>query len=570
MEKIIADLFGLTFSSVPAPLQGDLKALKNRYLGSVGQFLSKISTLYELGGQDPDMEDLLNDEVYITTLKNQLEMAFSMSETMLKNSLKVISSTTLTYCKPESLDRVSGILKDAGFNDPKSELGKRDFQELGSRSGSSNSSSRGSASNRRRKIIKISKSDRNRAVNLTKEEEEKKREELEQKRKIAEGRQKKNKKSLAINSQSFAVPKRRLGSKKDSAAVTQPKNEQSQKTTTMTNIMMSQIDQTVPESSSSSGEEDKMQVSTIDPSRDVFKDKERADSARGIKRARGVKAHATGQGRPKVSRSILMSQIPQALDDDDSDDDSDDIEGNVKGKRRGGAAGDAIDIVTNEDSENDRGTTPSFHKPVQRVKQLIDQKKGLRAGKGKGDEKKEVKKASKKRFTLLSQINTLGDDDSDDEDSDDDQVQAVAQNTRARTRGLKRATKTATKGTKPTGGSDSKKDQKNQNRMVDVGGDDDKREEEAQDLSTDYFKINRFEIEDLKSNMEAKHVSALVVKSHDKVIVGGRWFGIWELERNDDNEFLCAKKLVNQCKRNSQSSYFYSFSPFSSPFLLIY
>lgn len=66
---------------------------------------------------------------------------------------------------------------------------------------------------------------------------------------------------------------------------------------------------------------------------------------------------------------------------------------------------------------------------------------------------------------------------------------------------------------------------------------------------SDEFEIENFPIISATSKIDTQYISALLVRNKKNLIIGGRWFGIWDLEKSDNNlNFDCNKRIVNQCK----------------------
>lgn len=71
--------------------------------------------------------------------------------------------------------------------------------------------------------------------------------------------------------------------------------------------------------------------------------------------------------------------------------------------------------------------------------------------------------------------------------------------------------------------------------------------------STEEFKMESYELTSSVTDIEFEHISCLFVRSPTKMIIGGRWFGIYECEKdNSDNTIMTKKKLVDSCKIKSQ------------------
>lgn len=443
MEKTLAELFGLTFNNVPESIKDDLKDLKSNYLALVVNSLTKISKFFEEISKDKNLKSKLDSKLFLDNVKTQLQMSLAMTESALNNSMEMIVNMAKTISGSQISSKLEPIIEDTGMSFSVSLLSKRSYDEM-------------------------SKGDK------SKESDSRIKDEVRKKRKVVEGRQKKGKNDVVVNSQTFVTPRSRGIKKKPNA--TQGKVEQSQKTTTMTMVMNSQIDQTVPDSDTSSDEDDKMQVSTI------------KDTQRGSKSSSNPQFK---KPQPIVNpAALLFSQIPQAIGDDSDSSDEED-----------GAGGKIMDS-SHEGKKAD--STPSFKIPKKLKKEL---------------EKKieEEVKVDVNKFSLMSQL-PQNDDVSSSED-DMEEIKPKKRVVKKKTRSTRRASR-------------NEDMQENNNTS-----------------GNERLKVQHFKIVSPTSKIDTQYISALVVKNSDSLIVAGRWFGIWELEKTDDGkQYECSKRLVNQCK----------------------
>jgi hypothetical protein len=429
MEKIIAQLFGSDFSSIPAPLQKQIKDMKTDHLSQIGNFFTKISKIFE-GLQSDNSPIDPEDPLFLSMVQTQISQNLEICQTILNSTHASIESTIENFENPKNPKKKSKKSKTQ-TKKPKSFLKKREKVE----------------------------SDEEEISQMLDEQAEQDKQEIEDK-------PVKKQKMPKINSQTFAVPRRKYMKK---TAKTQLKDQPTQKSTTATMVMMSQIDQTVPDSSSSE-DEDKMQISTI-------------QATPTPKTNSGQKSGSS----VKVNKNMLFSQIPQGFGDDSDDSDEDDDGG-----------------------KNSKNSTPTFNAP--------DVKKdGKKDGKnGRNLRGKNVRKKNVNKFSLMSQIPTVDDDDdSESEEVEDMDVKAPAVKTRA----VK-----------------DEEDKQKKMEVIDLGDD-------------SKYLIHPYEIAEIPKSLDSEYVSSLVVKNHNTLIVGGRWFGIWELQRDQsEGLYICKNKLVTESK----------------------
>lgn len=483
MERILAQLFGLTFDNTPSSIKSELKDLKLGYLSLIVNSLTKIQKFFEKISDDKSLCSKLESSIFIANVKSQLQMSLTMTESSLNNTMEMIANMAKSFTVSKNLDKLNPILEETGLS-VKSELSKRSFEEM-TEDGIS-------------ETFEIEKISKERKINLKDplplkiDPVVQAQEEKEQKRRVAKGRQKENKNDQIVNSQTFARPKKRV-----KVNNTQPKPEQSQKTTTMTMVMNSQIDQTVPDSDTSSDEDDKMQVSTLK-----------------ITQKDGKNEKKFKKPPPMMDPSkMLFSQIPQldALDDSDSSDDED--SGAMKEEKK------------------KADSTPSFKIPKLNVikKKIEEDKKKIQA-----------KPANFNKFSLMSQLpqNDVLSSSSDEDDSGK-MVEEKKKPVKKLTKKVAKKKITTTKKVRKTRGSKKKKE-------IEIS------DEDEEDTSpNENIILKNFKIVSPTSKLDTQYISALVVKNNDNSIVAGRWFGIWNLEKTDDKkQFECSKRLVNQCKEN--------------------
>lgn len=467
MEKILAELFGLTFENTPESIKPELKKLKTDYLSLVVNNLSKLSRFFEKIKEDKNLSLKLESGMFLTYVKTQLQMSVTMTETSIKNSIESIGNMALSsFGGEETKSLLSQIIEDSNLSSNTSLLSKRSYDEL---------------------------------KNQSPIREEEIKDDVEKKRKIAEGRQKKNKSDIITNSQKLTNLKNKALSKESKLRTTQPKPEQSQKTTTMTMVMNSQIDQTIPESDTSSDEDDKMQISTL---KDTLKN---GDS--GEKKEPEFKKPA-----PVNPSSFLFSQIPQNDNDDLSDSSSDDED---MGKMK-------IEKVDEEKKP------PLFKKPDFAIpKKKIEMKKPFI----------EDKKPEFNKFSLMSQLpqNDAVSSSSDDED--------IPTKNKPEKKVVMEEEKSEPKKNNTKKDPNKLSNKKSQNPSSKNSG--------KSPSKLGNIKVDNFKIVSPTSKIDTQYISALVVKNSENLIIAGRWFGIWELEKNDlTEEFECTKNLVKQCKEN--------------------